>query len=358
MTIPILADASLPILTEAFPAPFQITAYDSPQHIPELLPGKSILLCRSTLPINSRSLPKTEQLEIVATASSGIDHIDTHFLTNQQVHVLDAKGSNADAVTDYVMASLAYLRINCAFEGKTAGIIGAGAVGIQVGQRLEKLGIRVIYYDPVRALSDTSFRSNSLEALQACDLICIHANLHDTLPHPSRHLISDQFLQKMVPESVIINAARGDIVDERAIIEKLFSASTTHASTIKYCTDVYCNEPAINSKITQLSTLCTPHIAGHSIEAKLRAITLLSQKIHQYYHLPPPALVNQPVSNTAMTKINLSGSAADWEQQILNFYNPLQETLILKQALADNISEVFLRLRRQHQFRHELTLEK
>lgn len=356
MTIPILADASLPILTAAFPAPFQITTYDSPQQIPELLPGQSILLCRSTLPINSGSFPKTEQLEIIATASSGIDHIDTHFLTNQQIRLFDAKGSNADAVADYVMASLAYLRIHCAFEGKTAGIIGVGAVGSQVGQRLQKLGLRVIYYDPVRAISDTSFQSDSLEALQACDLICIHANLHDTLPYPSRYLISDEFLQQMVPKSVIINAARGNIVDERAIIEKLFSASSANASTIKYCTDVYCNEPSINSKIIQLSTLCTPHIAGHSIEAKLRAITMLSQKIHPYYRLQPPALINQPVSNTSSTKINLSSSTPDWEQHILDFYNPLQETFILKQTLSDNISEVFLRLRRQHQFRHELTL--
>lgn len=369
MSIRILADASLPLLTEAFPEPFQITTYRNAQDIPGFLADQSILLCRSTLPINLPLIATTKQLKIVATASSGTDHIDQDILNERAIQLFDAKGSNADSVADYVLASLAYLRKHCHFKGYIVGIIGVGAVGSAVANRLKRLGLKIIYFDPVRALNDNSFQSDSLEALQACELICVHANLHDKPPYPSRHLINRAFLEKMAPGSAIINAARGNIVDEQAIIEKLsiITPELRDTAHLIYCTDVYANEPAINPQIVQHATLCTPHIAGHSIEAKVRAVTMLSQKIHAYYRLTPPTLLDQKPSSET-TSIDVRDFSAGWEQKILDFYDPMQESLVLKQASTQHphqchtegleakvsIAETFMRLRRQHQFRHEL----
>lgn len=103
----ILADASLPGLKQAFPKPFHLTEYHHPDEIAQLLPGQDILLCRSTLKVN-QSLLKNHCLQYVATASSGTDHLDHLWLGSQNIQVIDAKGSNAQAVADYVVACLAF----------------------------------------------------------------------------------------------------------------------------------------------------------------------------------------------------------------------------------------------------------
>src|SRR5690554_546410 len=98
----ILADASLPGLLQAFPKPFQLTLYHELKEVPQLLSGKEILLCRSTLKI-AEPLLKGHSLRYLATASSGTDHIDKAYLRANSIELFDAKGSNATAVADYVI---------------------------------------------------------------------------------------------------------------------------------------------------------------------------------------------------------------------------------------------------------------
>src|SRR3990167_3831573 len=177
MTIPLLADASLPGLTEAFPSPFKLTFYHNASKIKPLLNGKEILLCRSTLPIN-RALIGNQPLKIVATASSGTDHIDSTFLAEKGISLCDAKGSNAASVADYVLSCIAYLKTTQAFKVKTVGILGAGAVGQAVTTRLQAIGFEVITYDPPKALLESHFKSATRARLIECELLCIHANRH------------------------------------------------------------------------------------------------------------------------------------------------------------------------------------
>lgn len=152
----ILADASLPELVEAFPKPFELSTYLHANEIPNLLKDQQILLCRSTLQVNE-SLLKGHSLRYVATASSGTDHIDSLYLINNAIELIDAKGSNAVAVADYVIASLAFLQKYKGFSGLKAGVIGVGEVGEKVVKRLAAAGMEVHSYDPLRSENDPHF---------------------------------------------------------------------------------------------------------------------------------------------------------------------------------------------------------
>lgn len=339
MIIPILADASLPGLAEAFPSPFKLTLYHTVTDIQALLKGQDILLCRSTLPVN-QALIGPHSLKIVATASSGTDHIDSGFLAENGITLLDALGSNAVSVADYVLSCIAYLKKTLGFNGSKVGIIGAGSVGTEVATRLQLLGFEIRSYDPPKAFNDPNFISATQSELVECDLICVHANRHNNRPYPSINLLDEAFLKKLRPGTVIVNAARGGIVNEEALLNL--------GKSLIYCTDVYSNEPFIDPRVVQLATLCTPHIAGHSIEAKERAVTLISEKIHAYYHLPSPLFLKK-VTEPELTIT----SDSSWEHVVLSLYNPHYESQQLKKAAINTLETTFQSVRRAHNDRHD-----
>ena len=338
----ILADSSLPGLEQAFPKPFKLSLYTEAHEIPNILNNQQILLCRSTLKVNKALLDgHSSSLRYVATASSGTDHIDTSYLQAKEINVIDAKGSNAPAVADYVIATLAFLEKYKAFRGTRAGIIGLGKVGTMVAKRLNAIGMEILCYDPPKSELDSQFHSCSFESLMNCDLLCIHANLHDHQPYPSRNLLNAALLSQLKPGSVIINTSRGGIVDEEALVHL--------KNAILYCTDVYAKEPQINPKTVAFATLCTPHIAGHSIEAKYAAITMVSQKLHHLYQLPPPKYLVPAVDQSSILTANES-----WQDTALSLYNPIEETNHLKGAT--NLELAFQILRKAHQSRHDFSV--
>ncbi|MFA5959853.1 MAG: 4-phosphoerythronate dehydrogenase [Tatlockia sp.] len=328
----LLADASLPALEIAFPKPFEITLYKSTEEIAEKLQGQDVLFCRSTLKVNE-ALLKNHSLRYVATASSGVDHIDSAYLQQNAITLLDAKGCNATSVTDYVTAVLAYLQKNSAFSGKTAAVLGVGEVGSRVVSRLKALKMNVLCYDPFK----TEISSNTLDEITQCQLIAVHANLHDEKPYPSRNLIDKDFLSQLKPHTVLINASRGGIVNEEALL---------HLTTpITYCTDVYQNEPYINQELVKFAKLCTPHIAGHSIEAKYNAVALISEQLHTAIKSKAPKMPYPAVSNQVA-----SVRFRNWQDFVLSLYNPVFETNELK--ASTNLETTFLKVRKAH-LRHD-----
>lgn len=330
----VLADASLPGLDQAFPEPFCLTRYTQADEIAPLLAGQDVLLCRANLKVN-QALLKNHRLRYVATASSGSDHLDKQWLASQNIQVIDAKGCNARAVADYVVSCLAYLHQQYLIKGKRGGIIGFGEVGTRVQARLKAAGFTTNVYDPLKGLN------TALEDLYQVDLLCIHAELHNTQPHPSQNLIDQRFLAHLKPGCVIINAARGGIIDELALLNL--------GDKFIYCTDVYLDEPNVNPHIIAKATLCTPHIAGHSLEAKYNAVNMVSEVLHQIAELPVPKFASPEMTKTVPVEPNNT-----WPEQILSLYSPLEETLHLKQA--KNLEETFLQIRKEHQKRHDFQL--
>ncbi|MGL5741938.1 MAG: NAD(P)-dependent oxidoreductase [Legionella sp.] len=336
----VLADASLPGLTQAFPMPFHLTQYHHPDELAHLLPGQDVLFCRSTLKVN-QTLLRNHCLRYVATASSGTDHLDSMWLNSQNIGIIDAKGSNARSVADYVVACLAFLQQQRLIAGNQAGIIGMGKVGTAVTERLQAADFQTLTYDPLRAIREPrDFQSCTLEELYEVDLLCIHAELHNTQPYPSVNLINRNVLALLKSNCIIINAARGVIINEKDLLN--------HTRPLIYCTDVYLNEPSIDKRIIDKALLCTPHIAGHSLEAKFAAVTMISEKLHQLAGVPIPLFAQPEMSHTPRIKEN-----APWYELLLEIYNPFDETLQLKQAL--DIKTTFLNLRNNHQKRHDFS---
>lgn len=334
VSIKILADASLPGLRPLFPAPFSLSLYHNKDQLIDLLPTHDVLLCRSTLPVNAKLLTNS-RIQCVATASSGTDHIDSEYLEQRNIRLFDAKGSNARAVADYVVATLAAHQPT----GKLAGVIGIGEVGSRVVERLHAAGFKVICFDPLKAPHDKHHHYVTLTELTACDVICIHANLHETAPFPSKHLLNADFMAQLKSGVTLINASRGGIVNENALL------STPTKMT--YCTDVYCNEPLIDARIIDLATICTPHIAGHSIEAKQAAIIQISQQLHQYFGFTAPICTIEKHDVTATRPI----CQTTWQDCVLNIYNPMMETQALK--TGKNKHDTFLVQRKAHTQRHD-----
>lgn len=325
----ILADASLPGLPQAFPPPFKMTYYHQEQDIHNLLENQNILVCRSTLKVN-KSLLKHANLAYIATASSGTDHIDVDYLNTRNIKLIDAKGCNATSVADYILSSVAYLQ-SVGIHPRKVAVIGLGQVGIKVISRLNAAGFEIIGYDPLLA-KQNNYHAN-LESVFEADLICLHPNLHRNPPYPSFHLVNENFLKQLKKGTIIMNASRGDVVDEQALLG--------FRDSILYCTDVFSDEPFINRDILHYATLCTPHIAGHSIESKWEAVRLVSEQLHHAFELPHPQWSYPSVPEKPINCIFPS-----WQEIALNLYNPISETMALKKG-AD-AKETFLKLRKSH----------
>ncbi len=332
----ILADASLPNLPTLFAKPHILTTYDSKEQLHDLLGSHEILVCRSTLKVSAELLANTT-IQCVATASSGVDHVDANYLNNHGITLFDAKGCNARSVADYVLATLAVLQKQNKLTGNQAGVIGLGEVGTRVVERLRALGLDVICFDPLKAELEDSKHYGTFNDLLSCDLLCIHANLHEDLPYPSKNLLDATFLTQLKPGVTIINAARGGIVDEQALL--------SNKTRITYCTDVYHNEPAIDARLVRYSTLCTPHIAGHSIDAKLAAVVQLSLQVNRHYQVAMPSL------NSPMTAKHPLPQQSNWQDSILSLYDPRIETQLLKTAQDKKLA--FIALRTAHKTRHD-----
>ncbi|WP_133126932.1 NAD(P)-dependent oxidoreductase [Legionella nagasakiensis] len=332
----ILADFALPDLQKWFVEPFTLTTYETPQELADLIHHHDILLCRSTIQV-TETLLKDSTIQCIATATSGTDHIDINYLTKRGIRLFDAKGCNANAVADYVVASVAFLQQAKLLKGCKAGVIGAGEVGQRVIKRLAAAGFEVLPYDPPKAMMEHQYHYGTKTDLLSCDLLCIHANLHESLPFPTKNLLDKHFFSQVPPGIAIINAARGSIVNEDALL--------THEKSIAYCTDVYLKEPDINPHLIDFATLCTPHIAGHSIEAKRAAVQKIGEQLYHYYGLPLPSL-----SVPAQSRPLLSDKT-NWQDCVLSLYNPFTDTDLLKSA--PDKKQAFLLQRQSHQNRHD-----
>lgn len=336
----LLIDATLPFIPQSFPSPFVIHTYSCRQELEKGLSETDALVCRSTLKVDE-ALLKNTRLRYVATASSGTDHIDKTYLNKQSIQLLDAKGCNAHSVADYVLCVLAALRRKEIAVGMKAGLIGCGAVGSEVLRRLQLLGFDVQVFDPLRALIDPDFKSCALNDLCKTDVLFIHAALHDDSLFASRNLLNHDFLSALQPKTILINAARGEIVNERDLLQL--------PVPVYYCTDVYAGEPNIDPDIVAFATFCTPHIAGHSIQGKEKAVYLLSQQFHQLAGLKPPIFPEIQSENPIILQ---PGPALD--AAVLARYDPALETDLLKKSPGN--PQIFQQVRSKHNQRQDFFL--
>ena len=253
-----------------------------------LLPGRAIdaeavrdaeaLIVRSRTQVNATLLAGS-RVRFVGSTVVGLDHVDQPWLKQAGIHFFSAQGCNSVAVAEYVIAALlAWAQHhNTPLHGKTLGIIGVGHVGREVLKRAQALGLRCLLNDPPRHAAEADFPHTPLEALlPQVDVLTVHTPLTSTGPHPTHHLLNRMRLAQLPPHALVINAARGGIMDE--------TAWSAHGSA--KVVDCWENEPHIRGELLAAAMLATPHIAGHSTDAKLRGGVMASNALRAFLGLP------------------------------------------------------------------------
>ncbi|WP_198949421.1 4-phosphoerythronate dehydrogenase [Halovibrio salipaludis] len=345
----ILADENIPALPACFGGSGEIRT----------LPGRSIrqadlqdvdvLLVRSVTRVDGALLAGTP-VRWVGTATIGTDHLDTHWLEQQGIAWASAPGCNAEAVADYVLAVLALAAVERgqALTDGTVGIVGFGNVGSRVHRRLQALGIETRVTDPPLA-QDGVTGLVGLDEVLACDRIALHAPLVRGGGWPTEHLLDAGRIQALRPDQVLISAGRGAVVDNAALRERLEAADGGPWTAL----DVWEGEPLVDPRLARMVRIATPHIAGYSLEGKLRGTVMLALALNRWLAVGSEpsleALVPEPATLDAL--------AATLEETLLASYDPRRDTHQLRATLdcsrADRAS-AFDRLRRDYPVRREL----
>ena len=228
-----------------------------------------VLLVRSVTKVNEALIGNTA-LQFVGSATIGTDHLDIEALEKHQIAWSNAAGCNAQAVAEYVITALLHLNVSLIDQNKTftLGIIGLGNVGSRLAYMATLLGWHVIGYDPFVKCS--YIQQVELERLlKTADAITTHVPLTKVGEHPTYHLINAEALAMMKPEAILINSARGAVVEEAALIDDIKKTQR------KVVLDVFEHEPEISKELLDLISIVTPHIAGYSLEGKARGTQMI-----------------------------------------------------------------------------------
>ena len=285
----LIAEELSPATVEALGPDFEIRHTNGADRA-ELLPAIAdvdAILIRSATKVDAEALAAAKRLKVVARAGVGLDNVDVKAATQAGVMVVNAPTSNIVSAAELAVALLlaSARRVPAANESlkkgewkrskysgvelfeKTVGIVGLGKIGVLVAQRLAAFGMNVIAYDPyVQAgrAAQMGVRLATLDELLATsDFISVH------LPKTPETigLIGDEQLHKVKPEVVIVNAARGGIVDEQALYSALKEGRVAGAGL-----DVFAAEPCTDSPLFEFeNVVVTPHLGASTDEAQEKA---------------------------------------------------------------------------------------
>ena len=245
----------------------------------ELVNGRSLdrrqlinaqaLITRSVTRVNAGLLEGTA-VRFVGTTTIGTDHLDTNWLEQRGITWAGAPGCCSDAAAQYTLAMiwLACERLGWNPPDQSVGIIGSGNVGSRLQQLLAALGLSCLANDPPLADSGTSGLVSLDEALSQ-DIVCLHVPLTLHGPHPTIRMIDPGRLAQMHDSALLVNTARGDVLDGAALLSQLRSGRL-HAAL-----DVWPGEPHFDPELVQATTLATPHVAGYSIDGQLNGTLMV-----------------------------------------------------------------------------------
>ncbi len=231
------------------------------------------LMIRSVTKVDAELLTKANRLAFVGTATAGMDHVDQALLAERGIFFTAAPGCNKVGVAEYVFSVLMVLAQQHGFSifDKTIGIIGAGQVGSYLADCLTGLGIKVLLNDPPKqAQGDTRTFTPLEQLLDQADVITLHTPMTQHGEWPTHHLINERVLTGLRGDQILINAARGPVVDNAALKARLQQGDGFSAAL-----DVFEFEPQVDLELLPLLAFATPHIAGYGLEGKARGTTMV-----------------------------------------------------------------------------------
>lgn len=352
----IVCSSSVACAQKVFSSLGKVSLIDGPSITHEDIIDADALVIRSTTPVNPQLLKNT-RVNFVGTATIGTDHMDIDYLEKNNIRWCYSPGCNANSVAEYVVCALIYLAIthNIKLEGKTIGVIGVGNVGSLVVEKARALGIRTLCNDPPRVKEEKPEDPAFVDldtVLAESDFITMHVPLTYTGDYPTHHMADKTFFEKIKPGAVFINAARGAVVDTNSLIFALTQKIISHAVI-----DTWENEPLYNTRLLDLSTLATPHIAGYSLEGKVHGTIMVYNNLCDHLDRKPEWGLADLLPAAAIRKIDpqsgLSENETLWNI-VSRIYDISQDDKNLRTGPKDeNRASHFKLLRKNYPARRE-----
>jgi D-3-phosphoglycerate dehydrogenase len=285
-----IAPAGVALLRERFEVD-----EDGVSDLASIIGGYEGIVVRSATKLTSELLERAERLKVIGRAGVGIDNVDVEAATRLGIVVANAPESTVVSAAEHTIGLLVGLARNIPqahaalsagrwersawggieLAGKTLGVLGFGRIGQQVARRALGLGMRVVAYDPfvpeerVRELGAEAVGSTD-EVLAAADFLTLHLPLTDE----TRGVLGRDAFARMRDGVRLVNAARGELVDEAALVEALESGKVAGAAL-----DVFSSEPYDGPLLGLEHVVVTPHLAASTAEAQDRAGVIVAEQV-------------------------------------------------------------------------------
>jgi D-3-phosphoglycerate dehydrogenase len=289
----------------------------TPGELKKTIKQYDALVVRSATKVTGEIIHAAVKLKVIGRAGSGLDNVDKDAATKQGIVVMNTPGGNTITTAEHTIALLLSMArqvpqarasmqtgkwekkkfMGVELYGKTLGIIGLGNIGTHVAKMAQGIGMNVITYDPYlseETASNLGIKTVDLDKLvKISDIITIHT----PLTKETKGLINARRIAKMKDGVMLINSARGGIIDEKALYDALKSGKVAAAAL-----DVFEKEPPENSPLLTLNNMIyTPHLGAASAEAQENVAIAVAEQIVDYIvHGTIRNAVNFPSVSTDM----------------------------------------------------------
>lgn len=277
----IVVDENMPHARELFAEFGEVIPLPGRQISAADLQDADVLLVRSVTRVDAALLANCPRLGFVGTATIGRDHVDSDLLAERGIPFFSAPGCNKYSVGDYVISTLLVLaeRYELNLSEMSLAVIGAGNTGECVAGKAEALGMRVLRCDPPRARAASAGEAAHFVDYQTAlgaDIVSFHVPITHGGPDASFHLLGEKEIATLPAGKFLINAARGEVWDNRALLARQQSDAP-----LRLVMDVWEGEPEPLRALVPHTEIATPHIAGYSLEGKARGTWMLYQALCQ-----------------------------------------------------------------------------
>lgn len=316
----IVVDKNIPFLKGIIEAYGDVVYLAGNEFTKEAIKDADTLIVRTVTHFGKEIL-ENSKVKLICSATIGYDHIDTDYCDQHGIVWRNAPGCNSGSVQQYVASVLITLsqKSNFRYQGKTIGIVGVGNVGKKVAAICELMGMRVLLNDPPRQKQEGGNQFVDLKTIQEeSDIITFHTPLSKSGEYPTYHLANKDFFNGLKKNPIIINSARGAIIDTSAIKEAL--SDKVIAGAVIDCWE---NEPNIDLEYMHMVDIATPHIAGYSADGKANATKMSLASLAEFWGLskePINSVIVPNVEDPLIDYNKIDGNKL--ENIILKTYSP------------------------------------
>ncbi|MEH2921042.1 4-phosphoerythronate dehydrogenase PdxB [Samsonia erythrinae] len=346
----ILVDENMPYARELFSRLGEVIPVPGRPLPRERLAGVDALMVRSVTKVNA-DLLSGSAVKFVGSATAGTDHVDEAWLNANGIAFSAAPGCNAIAVVEYVFSSLLMLAERDGFRlrDKTVGIVGVGNVGKRLEARLKAWGVKTLLCDPPRADRGDAGDFLPLETLvRDADILTLHTPLSFDGPYRTHHLVDARMLDAFADGRILINACRGPVVDNAALLDAL-----QRGKKLSVVLDVWEPEPALSTDLLARVDIGTAHIAGYTLEGKARGTTQVFEAWSEFIGTPQSVALSSLLPAPEYADITLT---APLDEALLKRLVHLVYDVRRDDALLRHVAHQegeFDRLRKHYQERRE-----